>query len=79
MTLRASHLPADDLGQCDGIQLPNAQPSLFLHIPTRCEGARARPDLKEKTEHDFKIMHFVTRERWDFLMTDIMSIDKVLR
>jgi len=36
--------------------------------------------LKEKTEHYFKIIkHFVTRERWDFLMTDIMSIDKVLR
>ena len=33
--------------------------------------------LKEKTEHDFKIIkHFVARERWDFLMTVIMSIDR---
>jgi len=33
--------------------------------------------LREKTEHDFKIIkHFIANERWDLLMTVIMSIDR---
>ena len=33
--------------------------------------------LKAKTEHDFKVIrHFLAKERWDFFMTVIMSIDR---
>ena len=45
----------------------------YRRIPPR----QLYEQLKAKTAHDFKIIrHFLAKERWDFFMTVIMSIDR---
>jgi len=45
----------------------------YRRIPPR----QLYEQLKAKTVHDFKIIrHFLAKERWDFFMTVIMSIDR---
>ncbi len=45
----------------------------YRRIPPR----QLYEQLRAKTEHDFKVIrHFLARERWDFFMTVIMSIDR---